>query len=103
MCEKGTFSSYIAVHIRNEKMIHVQMSQAGFLSSCLKKMYSIIGQLKESYNLEHVVICMDAGVRGSDSCVHCHSGSDTIKILRHYHLPLTQVDPTLIGEVVHII
>ena len=95
----GLPSSYIAVHIRSEKMGHVQMSQAGFLSSCLKKMYSIINQLKELHNLEHVVICMDAGVRGSDSCVNCRSGSDTIKMLQYYHLPVTQVDPTLIGEV----
>ena len=92
-------TSYIAVHIRSEKMGHIQISQAGFVSSCLKKMYTIIGQLKELYNIKHVVICMDAGVRGSDSCVNCRGGSETLKILHHYQLQVTRVDPTLIGEV----
>jgi len=95
----GLPSSYIAVHIRSEKLGHIQMSQAGYVSSCLHKMNSIVSQLKEKHNLEHVVICMDAGVRGSDSCVNCRGGIETIKILRRYQLPVTHVDPTLIGEV----
>jgi len=95
----GLPNSYISVHIRSEKMGHVQLSQAGFVSSCLKKMYATIEQLKKLYDIDHVVICMDAGVRGSDSCANCRGSSETLKILRKYQLQVTHVDPTLIGEV----
>lgn len=91
---------YIAVHIRSEKIGHAhRIHHGGYLASCMKEMMGLTEQLKRQYNIANVIICTDVGEAGSDSCVNCHGGSQTLKILRAHDLKVTHFDPTTVGEI----
>ena len=89
---------FIAVHIRSEKVGQVQATHKGYLASCMNKMLDLLQQLKQLHNISNVIICIDAGETGSDSCVNCRSGSKTLQILYDHHLNVTHFDPTTINE-----
>ena len=89
---------FIAVHIRSEKMGQVQVKHKGYLQSCMKQTLQLIEQLKQQYDISNIVICIDTGEAGSDSCVNCRSGSTTLQILRDHNLEVTHFDPAAINE-----
>ena len=89
---------FIAVHIRSEKVGQVQITHKGYLLSCMKQMLQLIEQLKQQYDISNVVICIDAGETGSDSCVNCRSGSTTLQILHDHNLKVTHFDAAMINE-----
>ena len=89
---------FIAVHIRSEKVGQVQATHKGYLASCMNKMLDLLQQLKQLHNISNVVICIDAGEMGSDSCVNCRGGSKTLQILYNHNLKVTHFDPATINE-----
>lgn len=90
---------FIAVHIRSEKIGHVQSTHKGYVSSCMNKMIDMIEQLKKQHDISNVVICTDAGEAGSDSCANCRGRSETLQILHEHHLKITHFNPNMIGEI----
>lgn len=90
---------FIAVHIRSEKIGHVQQTHKGYASSCMKEMLELIEQLKKQYDISNVVICTDFGEGASDTCVKCRGGSEISHFLHDHHLNIIRFDPTTIGEI----
>ena len=89
---------FIAVHIRSEKIGQVQLTHKGFVLQCMSNMLATIEQLKEQHDINNVVICIDAGETGSDSCTNCRGGSETLQILHNHGLEVTHFNPSVIGE-----
>ena len=89
---------FIAVHIRSEKIGQVQVTHRGYLQSCMKQMLQLLEQLKQQHDINNIVICIDVGETGSDSCVNCRSGSTTLQILHDHNLEVTHFDPAVINE-----
>lgn len=90
---------FIAIHIRSEKIGHVQLTHKGFVLHCINNMLAITEELKKQHSISSVVICIDAGETGSDSCANCRGGSETLQILRNRGLDVTHFNPSVIGEI----
>jgi len=99
LLQANLVTPFIAVHIRSEKIGHMQHTHKGYVLLCMKKMLLLIQQLKERYGISNVVTCIDVGAAGSDSCLNCRSGSETLQILHNHQLEVTRFDPALVGEI----
>ena len=90
---------FIAVHIRSEKLGQVQITRKGYVLKCMNEMLTVINRLKEQHIISNVIICIDTGEAGSDSCVNCRGGTTTLKFLHYHNLKVTRINPNVIGEV----